>query len=206
MSLDKSLFEELHHHLLTDEKPSQYLRSVVTSFSTPPFTMLSDLQKTKQSPIHHPEGDAWEHTLLVVDEAAKLRGQSKDPAAFMWAALLHDIGKPSTTRSRKGRITSYDHDRVGGQMAQQFMSCFTDDQGLIQRVGRLVRYHMHILFVLKQLPFSDIPGMIRDVDLKELALLGYCDRVGRAKPDIEAEKSNVARFVDMIEGIIKAGS
>lgn len=206
MSFDSRLFEEINHHLLTDDHPSEYLRKAVAALTEPPFTMLSDLKKAKQSPVHHPEGDVWEHTLLVVDQAAKLREQSKDQAAFMWAALLHDIGKPSTTRSRKGKITSYDHDKVGGQMAREFMSCFTADLGLIERVGHLVRYHMHILFVLKELPFSDVAGMIRDVDLKELALLGYCDRVGRGNPDLQAEKSNVSRFVEIIERLTKAGS
>lgn len=206
MSFDSKLFEEISHHLLTDERPSEYLRSAVTRFTASPFTMISDLQKAKQSPVHHPEGNAWEHTLLVVDQAAKLRGQSKDQTAFMWAALLHDIGKPSTTRNRKGKITSYDHDKVGGQMVKEFMSCFTNDLELIERVGHLVRYHMHILFVLKELPFGDIAGLIRDVDLKELALLGYCDRVGRANPDIQAEKSNVTRFVDIVQNLMKAGS
>ncbi len=71
---------------------------------------------TGQSPQHHPEGSVWNHTLLVVDEAAKIKEQSADPRTFMWAALLHDLGKPSTTMRRKSKITSYDHDKVGAQL------------------------------------------------------------------------------------------
>jgi putative nucleotidyltransferase with HDIG domain len=38
----------------------------------------------------------------------------------MWAALLHDIGKPDTTKQYKGRITSYDHDKAGALIARKF--------------------------------------------------------------------------------------
>ena len=34
----------------------------------------------KQRADCHPEGDAWTHTMLVVDEAAKLRDEAKNPA------------------------------------------------------------------------------------------------------------------------------
>lgn len=40
----------------------------------------------------HPEGDAGEHTLLVLDAAARLEA----PLAPRWAALVHDLGKALT--------------------------------------------------------------------------------------------------------------
>lgn len=32
--------------------------------------MLYNLKETEQSKVHHPEGNVWNHVLLVVDEAA----------------------------------------------------------------------------------------------------------------------------------------
>src|SRR5512136_1452262 len=70
---------------------------------------LKAMQGCAHNPLHHPEGDVWEHTLLVVRQAAKLLRRPMeipagwDPAErltadwlapFMWAALLHDVGKP----------------------------------------------------------------------------------------------------------------
>ena len=59
--------------------------------------LLFALTSCPQGPASHPEGDVWEHTLLVVDQAARLQTSSAHPEALMLAALLHDLGKPATT-------------------------------------------------------------------------------------------------------------
>lgn len=174
-------FIEIEKHLLQDPKHSVYLEQFFSSEESkePPFSMLQKLKTTKQSPIHHPEGNAWNHTMLVVDYAAKLRNKSNAPKAYMWSALLHDIGKPDTTRVRKGKITSYDHDKVGAKLAEEFLQFFELDPAFVQNVCNLVRYHMHILFVVNNLPFKDLKGMKKHTDLNDLALLGFSDRMGR---------------------------
>jgi tRNA nucleotidyltransferase (CCA-adding enzyme) len=53
---------------------------------------LFALQGATQSAEHHPEGDAWVHTMMVVDHAASA-GYSL-PVRF--AALCHDLGKGVT--------------------------------------------------------------------------------------------------------------
>ncbi|MPL95177.1 hypothetical protein SDC9_41346 [bioreactor metagenome] len=187
----------MEHHLICDEKPSRYLDKLCTQleFKQYPFALLFRLRITEQSPVHHPEGNAWNHTLLVVDEAAKRRNESRDALVFMWAALLHDIGKPITTRVRKGKITAYDHDTAGARLAKDFLSVFTKDQNFIYKVASLVRYHMHILYVVKNLPFADIGGMLRQTDIHEVALLGLCDRLGRADAMQTEEEEQVRFFI-----------
>jgi tRNA nucleotidyltransferase (CCA-adding enzyme) len=76
---------------------------------------LLPLEATPQDPAWHPEGDVWVHTLLVVDEAAKLIGDLDAPRALavMLAALCHDLGKPPTTRFEDGRIRSRGHEEAG---------------------------------------------------------------------------------------------
>lgn len=195
----QSLFHELDSHLLKDGKPSDYLRSLLDSeaFRGHPFHMLSDLVKVEQSPEHHPEGNVWNHTLLVVDNAARYKEQSSDSRVFMWAALLHDIGKAPTTKLRKGRITSYDHDKEGERMSREFLACFHCPEDFIQKVSRLVRWHMQILFVVKGLPFAEIAKMKSQVPLEEVALLGLCDRLGRGHPVDEAkERENIRVFLE----------
>ena len=107
--------------------------------------------------------------MLVVDNAAKARDKSSHPQVLMWGALLHDIGKAPTTKIRNGRITSYDHDKVGEELSKEFLSQFTNDMDFIDSVSKLVRWHMQLLFVTKKLPFADIKSMLKDVPVNEIA-------------------------------------
>lgn len=137
--------------------------------------------------------------MLVLDNAAKLRDESRDPLKFMWAALLHDIGKPDTTRLRRGRITSYDHDKAGAALTVKFLQELTDDGEFIESVAALVRWHMQILFVINNLPFADINAMKRHTDVREVALLGMCDRLGRLNADYGKKKANMELFLKKIK-------
>ncbi|HBR30866.1 MAG TPA: phosphohydrolase [Clostridiales bacterium] len=195
------IFDDINTHLLNDEKPSDFLNEISDNplFLQSPFSMLAKLTKTEQSSVHHPEGNVWNHTMLVIDEAAKQKTKSKNAAVFMWAALLHDIGKPLTTRVRKGKIISYDHDKIGARLSKDFLLSFIDhtavNDTLIDEVSNLTRYHMQFLFVINDLPFADILGMKRNTDIEEVALLGLCDRLGRTNVDRIKEEVNIGLFL-----------
>lgn len=193
----KQAYEEIDLHLQEDEKPSLYLNELWKTpiFKEYPFSMLYQLNFTEQSPLHHPEGNAWKHTMLVVNEAAKIKGKSKHARVLMWAALLHDIGKPSTTMLRKGRITSYDHDKEGEKLAKEFLTAVKAEEALIKQVAKLVRYHMQILFVVKNMPFAEVEQMNKETDIEEVALLGYCDRMGRTNADHKKEEETIRQFL-----------
>jgi putative nucleotidyltransferase with HDIG domain len=192
------LLYEINNHILLDEQPSIFLNSIVNTniFKEYPFYMLYKLKETEQSPIYHPEGNAWNHTMLVVDEAAKLRNKSRDERVFMWAALLHDIGKAETTKNKKGKITAYNHETVGADLCVKFLQEFTTDDTFIQKVKGLVRWHMQILHVVKDMPFADIKSMKEETDIREVALLGFCDRMGRTNVDTIKEKNNIIMFLE----------
>lgn len=198
MKEEKHLFfEEMTRHLLKDAKPSDYITELSKAdvFKEYPLKMLQRLKTTDQSPKYHPEGSVWNHTMLVLDEAAKVREQSKAPRVFMWSALLHDIGKPDTTKMRRGRLTSYDHDIVGARLATDFLQVYTDEEEFIKQVAYMVRYHMHMLYVLRNLPYGDVKNLVRQVDLDEIALLCRCDRLGREGADREEEEEAYREFL-----------
>ncbi len=170
-----------------------------------PFSLLAALQAVEQSVQHHPEGNVWNHTLLVVDCAATLRNLSNNARIFMWAALLHDLGKIPATRVRKGRVTAYDHDKLGAGLVMDFLGEFTSDKDFIQQVANLVRWHMQALFVSKQLPFTDLETMIKEVTVEEIALLSLCDRLGRGKmsePDIAQECKHIEYFIKQCQQVL----
>jgi putative nucleotidyltransferase with HDIG domain len=196
--LMQDILSDINKHILKDERPSIYLDEIAenSTFNKFPLEMLNDLKKAEQSPKHHPEGNVWKHTMLVVDEAAIIKEKSSHPRAFMWAALLHDIGKPGTTKIRNGKITSYDHDKLGAELARKFMAEYTDDREFIETVAELIRWHMQILFVVNNLPFANLKTMKRKTDIHEIALLGLCDRMGRLGVDRRKEEENILRFLE----------
>lgn len=205
----QGIFNEFHTHLMGDEKPSEYFRTMEESgrFDRFPLTLLADLKRTGQNPVHHPEGNVWNHTLLVVDNAARVRAQSEDPAVFMWSALLHDIGKPPTTRMRKGKLTAYDHDKVGERLSREFLMEYTRDEEFIFKVSKMVRWHMQVLMVVKGLPYADIKAMVKEVPLHEIALLAMCDRLGRGEvteQKMQEEKKSIQLFLEKCRPYVKA--
>jgi len=201
---NNAIFDEITKHLLEDDNPSEYINQLAKQpdFNRIPFNLLLKLKGTEQSKKYHPEGNVWNHMILVLDEAAKVRNQSTDAKVFMWAALLHDIGKPDTTRMRKGRITSYDHDKVGEKLSREFLSTFTNNDDFIQKVCNLVRYHMHMLYVLKDLPYADTKNMLQKVDIHEIALLCKCDRMGRTGADRKKEEEEYQEFLKKFQSML----
>jgi len=199
------IFEKFQKHLMEDVNPSIYFEKVINNpdiYELYPYTLLRNLVDTPQSPKHHPEGSVWKHTMLVIDNGAKKKEFSENPIAFMWAALLHDLGKAPTTKFRKGKITSYDHDKVGSELSKRFLCALTNDEELIKQVTALVRWHMQTLFVMKDLPFSNVEEMKSDISIKEIALLSLCDRLGRGdmnETKIKEEKENIESFIKKCE-------
>lgn len=189
MEINK-IFGEINHHLMEDAKPSEYLTKLLNEdkFNEYPFNMLRELEKTEQEPKHHPEGNVWNHTMLVVDNAAKSKDKSSDKRVFMWAALLHDIGKAKTTKVRKGKITAYDHDKVGEELTYEFFKPFNEPDDFVNKVAKLVRWHMQTFFIAKSMSFAEPEKMKNETSISEIALLSLCDRLGRKPMSKDKEK------------------
>ena len=72
------------------------------------------LKHAEQSPRWHKEGNAWNHTVAVCNEAIKVAKEEycsdESRLIFLAAALFHDIGKGPTTKIGKdGNWHSYGH-------------------------------------------------------------------------------------------------
>ena len=167
--------EEIENCLLTAPKPSETLRhfAALPWFALYPFSLLKSQMETEQSPLYHPEGNVWNHTLLVVNEAAARKQYSTDARVFMWAALLHDLGE---------------------KLSAEFLSCYTEDKEFIEQVSALVRYHMHLLYVLNDMSFKKVDAMKQRTNVQDLALLALCDRLGRTGADGQTELEDIRQF------------
>lgn len=106
------------------------------------FPELKAMQNTPQSKKWHPEGDVWEHTKLVMDQAFEYRDEVPKEwrQAFMWGMFLHDIGKPITVNSET--LSCYGHDKAGGKIAKEFLEHLKAPKKLTDMVVQIVTGHM----------------------------------------------------------------
>lgn len=139
------------------------------------FPELQDLVGCPQNPEYHPEGDVWNHTMTVIDMAAKLKEFTKNPTAFMYFALLHDIGKPATTEINKhGNWSAIGHETVGAEMIPGVLGRFTKEKTNVDYVQKMTAVHMkaHHLGKMKA---SKVRVLASEIDFEELLLFMVCD-------------------------------
>lgn len=155
------------------------------------FKEVRDLKGVWQNQEHHPEGDVYTHTMMVLDEAAKLL---KDEAfgdsvfgkiEFMLSALCHDFGKPYVTNYDpvKQKITAYSHDVEGVVPAMTFLKRMRASNGEIKYVTNMVENHMYLNRMVKETNKQSKYNHAFDksIDPYELILLSMCDACGRGK-------------------------
>ena len=106
---------------------------------------LLEMRGCAQSPEHHPEGDVWVHTRLLLTHL-------KHPSPVLaLSALLHDVGKPRTSRTEpSGRIRFFGHEGVGARMAEEILRRLRFSNEQIEAVVACIANHM---------AFKDAPQM-----------------------------------------------
>lgn len=77
------------------------------------FPELAAMRGVPQPVSHHPEGDVFVHTMLVVRRAAEL----KLDLATRFAALTHDFGKPPAY-NKLGNLN--EHEQIGIEVIERF--------------------------------------------------------------------------------------
>ena len=113
---------------------------------------VRDLAATPQDHAFHAEGDVWTHTRMAAEALVGSPAYAAlEPAARAivgTAVLLHDIGKPSTTRLDGGKLTSRGHSARGEQLARVALWRLGVPFAAREHVCALIRHH--------QVPFFGI--------------------------------------------------
>ena len=152
---------------------------------------------------HHHHKDVYQHSLTVLEQAIDLekeRNPGEAPDLILrLAALLHDIGKPSTKRTEgPGVVTFHHHDVVGSKLARKRLRELRFDKETITDVSRLIELHLRF-FGYTEGAWTDsaVRRYVRDADhlLDRLHILTRADvttrnrrkadRLGFAYDDLE---------------------
>lgn len=145
------IYAELRKLLLKATRPSLGFAFLERARLLRCFPELDALRGVPQDPQWHPEGDVWVHTLMALDQAARLRGgaaedgrqgDEADDLALMIGTLCHDLGKPLTTETTDGRIRSPNHCRAGLAPTETLLARWRAPHRLVERVLALVDNHL----------------------------------------------------------------
>ena len=175
---------EMHKAMMKSERPSVFFRMLVEMDALDYwFPELSALIDTQQSTEFHPEGNVFEHTMLVIDQAARFRDRADDPYAFMLTALCHDFGKAKTTffNEKKQRLVSYGHDNAAKPLIDSFMDRLRLPNAVRAYVQNLTLLHMQPnMYVDNDATNYAFNHMFdRTKHAEDLLLFARCDHFGR---------------------------
>lgn len=137
------------------------------------FKEVFDLQGIPQDPKNHPEGDAFQHTLLTISNAAKIANREnlslEDRIILILSAALHDIGKSLSTQVKlengeiipyqeysqdihgQGKIISYSHDRIAMNIIDNILNKLKINEDLKNKIKILVYLHMRPTLLSKNI-------------------------------------------------------
>lgn len=145
--------------------------------------------------------DVFEHNIRSLQHAAD-KGWSSD---VRLAALFHDIGKPKARRwsDEKGDWTFHGHEVVGARMAKKALEELHVPRETIDKVERLVRWHMFFSDPDK-VTLSAVRRIITNVgreNIEELVNLRICDRIGTGRP--KEQPFRLRKYHSMIEQALR---
>ncbi|MBR2214693.1 MAG: HD domain-containing protein [Selenomonadaceae bacterium] len=152
--LKKEPTERIFHEMeraLAAERPSLFFRYLQkANLLADNFPEIAALRGKTQPAAFHPEGDAFEHTMLLLDKVA---AQTTRPIA-RFAALCHDLGKGTTPEEMLPH--HYGHEVRGADVLQSWNSRMTLPHRWLKAAVFVSQSHM-------KAPRLKKPGKIRDL-------------------------------------------
>ncbi|NLI78924.1 MAG: HD domain-containing protein [Candidatus Riflebacteria bacterium] len=164
---------DIHPDLLAicrADRPSEPLCARLAQGTLP--APLPRLQGIPQPADKHPEGDVWNHTLQVADQAARLARREGLPPdetdLLVLTALVHDLGKiTATTVGADGRVRSWRHEapEVFLPLFAQLQETWPVSPAIAEKVATLVELHLPNARLQEEVPSSrEVRRFLRRLD------------------------------------------
>ena len=151
------------------------------------FPEVYRLKSALESNIHHPEGNAYEHTMLVLTQAVK----NNYDLETRFACLVHDFGKGITPLDQLPR--HFGHEDYGVPVVEEFCNRLTVPAKTRDRAMKVTKYHMY-MHLMDEIKSKTLVKMFMDMSawndptvVDVLYQVGVCDTRGR----LGAEESDV---------------
>ena len=125
--------EELDKLLLGDE-PAKGLALLVETGLSDEFLPELTALRMEQDPLHRHK-DVLRHTFAVVERC-------EPDVGLRLAALLHDVGKPSTRRITAEGVSFHHHEVVGARMAEERLRALRYPNSVVEDVRKLIELHL----------------------------------------------------------------
>lgn len=165
------VFSELYKALQTDN-PSIFFEVLKQADVLDiHFKEIKDLIGAEQPPEHHPEGDAYNHTMLVLDMASELTKNLEEERKLeiRFSALVHDLGKGVTPKEQYPH--HYGHEMSGAELVGKFGNNIKAPNNWIKCGKTACREHMRGGIFYKMKPSKKVE-FIERVDKSLLGLDG----------------------------------
>lgn len=165
--------------ILTGPRPAEGLtlldRTGLLKVILPEMTALKGVQ---QPPQFHPEGDVWNHLVIMLKNLRQPRPEQSErvtPTLAM-AVLLHDAGKPATFALEE-RIRFDNHTKVGEEMAEEVCRRLRFSRQETEAIKSLVAQHLRFMHVREMRPgrlkkFLTGPNFTEHLELHRLDCIG----------------------------------
>lgn len=199
---NERVYEEYSNILLTS-KPSDGFLFLSEIGALPKY--LEDLKVTKQRLDYHPEGNVWNHIMLVIDLAALSKQKASNPLAFMWSCLLHDIGKPKSTTSTG---SAPKHHLVGVDVFNTYGSSLIQSKKMRKYIKVMIKNHMELMNMARNNARDRVYyRLLKEIDgifpIEDLILMTKCDKLGRLRDGSESMKVLDSYLQDKIQRLGK---
>ncbi len=167
---------------LSSKKPSIFFRILrYAKVLEIHYKEIYDLIGALQPPEHHPEGDSFNHTMLVVDKSAELT----DNLEIRFSALVHDLGKGLTPKEEYPH--HYGHEIKGVDLVTKFGNRIKAPTRWIQSGKVACREHMRGGIFYKMKPSKKVEFIERvaksSLGLQGLQIVVYSDKLSSRNID-----------------------
>lgn len=203
LSLSKErVFEELRKALKTD-KPSIFFEVLKKAdVLDVHFKEIYDLIGATQPEKYHPEGDSYNHTMIALNNSAKITKDEK----IRFCALVHDLGKGRTPKEMYPH--HYGHEEKGIEPLKELAKRIRVPTNWKECAITSIKEHMkggifYKMTIPKRVSFLERIGKSK-LGLKGLQIVVYADRARHGEEIIENAEYNFSdigeKMLNTIDG------